>query len=141
MLNEDRIKVMTDLAVFEKKHGRENEIASRYYKGDYISYNMIWSAIMSTIAFGIGLLLFFGINFETYMEQMHKMNLPQQGKNIIILYVVFLTIMLTISYFVYRRRYMRARKGLKKYCDKLHELEKIYNEELHREHSRPKQED
>lgn len=141
MLNEDRIKVMTDLAVFEKKHGRENEIAARYYKGDYISYNLIWTAIMSTIAFGLGLLLFFGVNFETYMAQMHKMDLPQQGKNIVVLYVVFMAVMLTVSYFVYRRRYMQAKKGLKKYCDKLHELEKIYNEELHREHSRPKQED
>lgn len=141
MLNEDRIKVMTGLAVFEKEHGKENEIASRYYKGDYISYHMIWTAIMSTIAFGLGLLLFFGLNFETYMEKMHTMNLLEQGKNIVVLYVVFLVVMLTIAYFWYRNRYRRAKKGLQVYCDKLHDLEKIYNSEIHREHSRPKQED
>lgn len=140
MLNEDRIKVMTRLAVFEKEHGRENEIASRFYKADYISYYMIWTGIMTTIAYVLGLGLFFALNFERYMENMHKMHLWEQGKIMIAIYVIILTAMLMLSWFIYRRRYKKAKKGLEEYCDLLHELEKIYNSERHREHIKTRQE-
>lgn len=141
MLSEDRIRVMTRLAVFEKEHGKENEIASKYYKSDYISYHMIWTGIMTTIAFVLGLLLYFGLNFEHYMEKMHTMNLPEQGKIIVVLYVICLIAMLMISYFIYRKKYMQAQKCLKKYCAQLHELEKIYNREGRKSHMRQKQEE
>lgn len=139
MLNEDRIKVMTRLAVCEKAHGKEYEIASRYYKNDYISYNMIWTAVMTTIAYALCLLLYFLLNFEGYMEHMHTMNLLEQGKIIIILYLCVLSVMLIISWFLYRRRYIRAHRELKKYCEQLHDLEKIYNQE-HRDYMKQRQE-
>ncbi len=139
MLSEDRIKVMTKLAVFEKEHGKENEIASKFYKNDYVSYNMIWTGVMTTIAYGLGLVVFFWLNFEGYMEHMHTMHLVEQGKIMIVLYLCVLAVMLILSWFLYRKRYVNARKGLKEYCDKLHELEKIYNQE-HREYMRQRQE-
>lgn len=139
MLNEERIKVMTRLAVFEKEHGKENAVASKFYKSDYIGYNMLWTAIMTTIAYALGLALFFALNFEEYMAKLHKMNLIEQAKIVIVLYVMILTVMLMISYFLYRKRYHKAQKGLKKYCGMLHDLEKLYNSERHRE--KTKQED
>lgn len=143
MLNEERIKVMTRLAVFEKEHGKENEIASKFYKNDYISYHMIWTGIMTTLAYGLGLLLFFLLNYESYMEQMHKMNLFEQGKILIILYICVLVIMETVAWIVYKRKYAAALKSLKEYCDRLHQLERIYNQERHREreYMKQKQED
>lgn len=135
MLNEDRIRVMTRLAAFEKEHAKENESASRFYKGDYISYNMIWAGIMATIAFLCGLGIFFFLNFDTYMANMHKMDLFGQGKIIIMLYIVFLAAVLTISYFIYRKRYLTAQKRLNEYCGMLHDLERIYNNERHREYT------
>lgn len=141
MLSEDKIKVMTKLAVFEKEHGKENEIASKYYKSDYISYHMIWTGIMTTVAYGLGLLLYFGLNFEQYMAKMHTMNLPEQGKVIVALYAICLVAMLTISYFVYKRKYAQAQKCLKEYCAQMHELEKIYNSTRHRSHVRQKREE
>ena len=140
MLSEDRIKVMTRLAVYEKEHGKENEIASRFYKNDYVSYNMIWTGVMTTIAYGLGLLLYFLLNFEGYMKNMHTMNLVEQGKIVIVLYLCVLTVMLIVSWFFYRKKYVKASKGLKEYCDRLHELERIYNEESHREHMKQRQE-
>lgn len=140
MLSEDKIRVMTRLAVFEKEHGKENEVASRFYKNDYISYHMIWAGIMTTIAYGFGLLLFFLLNFDKYMGQMHTMDLVKQGKMMALIYVCVLVVMLTISWFVYKKRYAEAQKYLNQYCDELRELEKIYNKELKREHMRLKQE-
>ena len=37
MLNEDKVRQMTRLAVFETEKGRQADIASHYYKNDYIA--------------------------------------------------------------------------------------------------------
>lgn len=141
MLNEDRIRVMTRLAAFEKKHEKEIEIASTYYKGDYISYRVIWTGIMTTIAFMLGLGLYFAINFEYYMANMHKMNLVSKGQVVIILYIVCMAVMLSISFFVYRTRYRHAQKCVDEYIKRLRELERNYNNEKRREDLRRKQEE
>lgn len=135
MLNEDRIKVMTKLAIFEKEHGKENEIASKFYKGDYVSYYMVWTGVMTTIAYLLGLVGFFILNFEKYMENMHMMDLWGQAKIIISFYIGIVTAMVMISYFVYRKRYKNAQKRLQKYCDLLHDLEKNYNNERYKEYT------
>lgn len=141
MLNEDRIKEMTKLAVFEKEHEQEKEIAINYYRKDYVSYHMIWCGIMTTIAYFFCLVLYFALNYEDYMAHMHTMDLVNQGKIIVILYIILLVVMVTISYFIYKKRYKDAQRWMKEYCRRLHELERLYNSERHREYSKQKQED
>ena len=144
MLSEDRIKVMTKLAVFEKEHGKENEIASHYYKSDYISYHMIWTAIATTGAYLLMLVLYFAVNFDNYMENMHKMKLGDMaalGKNMIFLYIVLMVLMLMSSFFFYRKKYRSAQKGLEEYCRRLHDLERIYNSRRPKKRTTVRQED
>lgn len=40
MLNEDKIKLMTELALFEKKHASQMKTVNQYFKSDYISRNL-----------------------------------------------------------------------------------------------------
>lgn len=141
MLNEERIRAMTKLAVFEQEHGRENEIASKFYKNDYVSYQMIWTGIMTTIAFVLGTALYLGLNLEEYLNSMHTMDLIGQGKIAVVLYLAILVFMLIVSWFLYRKRYRNAQKSLKEYCEKLRELERIYNSERHKDYTKQKQED
>lgn len=136
MLNEERIHAMTKLAVFEQEHGKENEIASKFYKSDYVSYQMIWTGIMTTIAFALGIALYLGLNFEEYLSNMHKMDLIGQGKIVVVLYLAVLVFMLIVSWFLFRKRYRDAQKTLKEYCDKLRELERIYNSERHKDYTK-----
>lgn len=35
MLNEDKIKLMTELALFEKKHASQMKTVNQYFKSDY----------------------------------------------------------------------------------------------------------
>ena len=45
MLNEEKIRIMTGIAMFEKKAGRDILPASRYFKSDYVGGRMIRSFI------------------------------------------------------------------------------------------------
>ena len=51
MLNEDKIKLMTELALFEKKHASQMKTVNQYFKSDYISRNLLRGFISYIWAF------------------------------------------------------------------------------------------
>ena len=51
MLNEEKISLMTKLALYEQKEGKKQIPMSGYYKGDYVSLNVLNSTIIGTIAY------------------------------------------------------------------------------------------
>lgn len=126
MLNEDRIKLMTKLAIYEEKEGKEHIKVGSYYKNDYLSIHLIWTGITTTIAYALIVLLWVGYKIEYFMENIHKMNLPALGRGILLGYILFLIAFLVIAYFIYSRRYQRAKRSLKKYNNQLRTLDKMY---------------
>ena len=41
MLNENKIKMMTKMAIYEKNEGRQMIKNSRYFKGDYVAFGVL----------------------------------------------------------------------------------------------------
>ncbi|EHI60045.1 hypothetical protein, partial [Hungatella hathewayi] len=54
MLNEDKIKLMTSISMFEKKEGRRVFPMSRYFRGDYVSSHMVRSFVGYTFCWILG---------------------------------------------------------------------------------------
>ena len=50
MLNEEKIRLMTNMAMFEKKNGKAMNSGKNYFKSDYISRNMIRGFFSYTIS-------------------------------------------------------------------------------------------
>lgn len=129
MLNEERIKLMTKMASYEANEGKRNVSIGSYFRGDYISLQVIKSIISATIAFLIVFALFVFYDFEVFMSDIYKMDLLQFGKNVMIAYLVFVAIYAIISYLVYTYRYTKARKSLKMYYNNLKKLAYLYDKE------------
>ena len=68
MVNEERIKLMTRMAAYEKEGHKKNQKRVSYFKSDYISMQMLKSVIATTIAFGIMFGLYVLYDFESYKE-------------------------------------------------------------------------
>ena len=51
MLNEDKIKLMTGIAMFEKREGKRIFPVNRYFRSDYISRHMFRSFFSYTICY------------------------------------------------------------------------------------------
>ena len=113
MLDEDKIRVMTKLAVFEKKEGSKAEIASNYYKNDYISYNMIWTAISATAAYVliVGLCLF--CKMEYFLDHLQNISILHFVTLLIIIYILFVLVFEVVAFIVYRKKYNDAEKKVK----------------------------
>ena len=75
MVNEERIKLMTRMAAYEKEEHKKNRAIVGFFKSDYISMQMIKSMIASTLAFAIVFGLYVLYDFELFMKEIYKMDM------------------------------------------------------------------
>ncbi len=127
MLNEERVILMTKMASYEENEGRRNVNIGNYFRDDYISIQVIKSVLCATIAYLIVFALFVFYDFETFMQDIYKMDLLEFGKNVLFYYVVTVVSYGVLSYLVYSYRYTKAKKSLKRYYQNLKKLNSLYN--------------
>lgn len=87
MLNEEKIKIMNKLAMYEQGEGKKYLPVSRYYRSDYIGLAMIKNFFLVTIGYCLilaGIAAYFA---EYLIDNVHKMNLVSLGVEVILGYV------------------------------------------------------
>ena len=57
MINEERVKELYQMALYDKEHDSMEQKAGRYFKSDYISGQLVKSFITGTVAFAMLLVL------------------------------------------------------------------------------------
>lgn len=130
MLNEERIKLMTQMASYEENEGKKNVAIGSYFRSDYISLQVIKSVISATVAFAILCVMYVFYDFEAFMQNIYKIDLLVLGKRVLLLYVVFVALYALISYIIYAYRYNKAKGSLKRYYHHLKELSVMYDREI-----------
>ena len=126
MLNEERIILMTKMASYEENEGKKNMAIGRYFRSDYIGFQILKSIISATIAFVIVFGIFIFYDFEVFMQDIYKMDLLVFAKNVLIAYAVMVGGYALITYIVCLNRYNKAKQGLKCYYNNLKKLSGIY---------------
>ena len=79
MINEEKVKIMTKIAMYEQGKGRKYLPVSKYYRSDYIGLALIKNFFLVTIGYIMAVAavaVYFG---EYLMENLHKMNLVSMG--------------------------------------------------------------
>ena len=127
MLDEKRIRLMTQMAAYEANEGKKDIAINGYFRGDYISFQLLKSALYATAGFALGVIMYILYDLETFLEDFYKMDVVEFFKSIIGKYVLVLAIYMVISYFVYSYRYSRAKRHIKKYRTQLKQLMQMYD--------------
>ncbi len=127
MLNEERIRLMTRMAAYEEHEGRKDIAISGYFRGDYISFQLLKSAIYATVGFALAVAMYVLYNMETFLEDFYKMDIVEFLKDILSKYCLVIGIYLVISYFVYSYRYHKAKRHVKQYNQLLRALMQMIN--------------
>lgn len=129
MLNEQRVRQMTKLAMFEKENGRKIQPALQYNKKDYVSMRLsrgfISATILYVLIYSAGLILL----FTTVLENLHTFILILLLLIGVMLYIIFLYYYLHGVRRRARRDFQVAAKDLKKLQRDLQTLEEIYEAE------------
>ncbi len=129
MLNEEKIRLMTKLALYEQKEGKKDFPLSKYYRTDYLALKMINSAIVMSLGYIILLAVIVLINVEKLLSELVNMDLPAIGRNILIAYIILFVVNMTATYFIESYRFKKSRGNLNQYNGELKELHMIYKKE------------
>lgn len=127
VLNENKVKMMTKMAIYEKNEGKKMLRTAKYFKGDYVSLAVLKSTIATTFAFIIVALMVVMCNTESIIRQINSMDYAALGKKIVVYYVLALIVYAVISGIYSAYQYDKTRSGIKKYVMRLNKLERFYN--------------
>lgn len=129
MLNNQKIKKMHKLAVYESGVGKKHLAVSNYYRSDYIGLALIKNFFLTTIGYGILLMIYLGYKSEYLMENIHKMNLVLFAAKIIGLYLVMIVGYSILTYVYSSVKYAKAQDGIQEYYKGLTQMKKFYDKE------------
>lgn len=131
MVNEEKVRVMTGIALIETKYGKDEVKEGGYFRSDYIRFRVTSAMWHITVGYFF-LLLLIGIYHADYLFK-NVASLPYglMGAIILVTYILFMIIAGTGSYVYYTREYIRKRRILEEYCRQLDALSGFYqkNEE------------
>ena len=127
MLNENKVKMMTKMAIYEKNEGRRMLKTARYFKSDYIAFGILKTLITTSIAYIIMLIMYVLYNMESIIKDINMIDYTEVGTNLIIGYVAMIAVFSAIAFVVYGKQYDNSRNGLKRYFSRLNKLERFYN--------------
>lgn len=128
MISEEKVRYMTKMAAFENREGKKCEPMKKYFRGDYISLQMIKSFFTGSIAYLAVIALVCVCNLETILDNLDTIDYLELGKNMLLLYGSCMVVYLIITYVVYQLRYSAGRKKLKVFYSQLRKVEKIAEE-------------
>lgn len=129
MVNEEKVKLMTKMALYEKKEGSEDFRISAYYKKDYVSYNTILTIILVTIGYAICAGLLFFILIETMMAKMDLTALITAGGLVVAGYIILVVLYVLKSRKYYGEKHIEARNRVKQFNRYLTRLDRMYERE------------
>lgn len=133
MLNNKKIRNMTKLAIYEQKEGREDIKLSKFYKTDYVRYNLLKTCISVTVAYLLVLLMIVVYYSEFIISEAVTLDYMSLGVKILAFYIILITTYIIGSVIGSNLKYERSRSRLARYYRRLKNLDKL-NRENDREH-------
>lgn len=128
MINNSKVKLMTKLAVYEKKHKDDIEI-SKYSKSDYVRLNLIKNVLSATVAYILVLVIVGLYQMEYLIANAVTLDYKNLGIKILGFYCIVLIVFVLSGLLISSVQYSKAMKRLNKYLKRLRILKKYYDEQ------------
>ena len=128
MINNEKVKLMTKLAIYEKNNEEDIKL-SKYYKVDYVKHNVFKTIISVSIAYIciLGLIVFY--NMEYFLANAFKLDYTIIGVQVVSSYLMTLIVFSLFSFLFYANKVKGSRERLVKYNSNLKKLSNMYDEE------------
>ena len=129
MLNEDKVKLMSKMALFEATEGKKALETDKYSKRDFIFVQVIKTWVLSTVGFGMVFLLTLLLCVDAIAVVLASVSLSIILVLIVALYL--LCIILSVIFARHRaiRDYEDARETMSGYKECVKQLSGMYDEE------------
>ena len=122
MLNVEKIRLMTQLSIYDRKEGKAIRDVSRYFKGDYLSRRMFMALVHYTLCFILVSMLLMLINVEELLMHLNIPFIVAAARVLLFIYVLGFVGMMAFSYVRYARAYDDLHRKSLYYMAKLDKL-------------------
>lgn len=126
MINEEKVALMTKLAIYEQHEEKKDIPLTRFYEEDYVKLGCLRTAISSTFGYFVFIAAYIYMNNEELLAKINEIDYFAMAKNLITGYLITLVVFFIFAFFVYTFRYQKARKGLMQYNQNLKRLMRLY---------------
>lgn len=128
MIAKDKIRTMSRMAIFESsKEGKEALGTIRFFRTDYIRWEILKTVVSVTIGYAIVLGLVILYHLEYLIKNATKLNYTSLGFRILGIYLILLIIYITFTMMTAVYRYRQSRRRYLGYERQIKELAKIYD--------------
>jgi len=115
MVNKDKIRLMTDLALFERKNRNTVLKVNGYYRYDYYIWNLLLAFFRYTLCFLFLFVLYLALKYDELFYNINLNGILESLKPIGNKYLMGLCIYLLIALLISIYRYRKAGKGILQY--------------------------
>ena len=129
MINRDRVRTMTRLAIYEEGQGVQDDKMNGYFKNDYIVSHLVGSFISGTIAFLFVVVLYCSYYYDTLMIRVFENRIAGLVTTAVTLYAAFMIFFIAVTFFVYKQRFNATRGRINRYRKRLDHLKESYDRE------------
>ena len=119
MVNEERIKQLFKIAVYEQTEEKEHREAGQFYRSDYIGKEVVKSFFTGSIAYALMAALWAISNWDMVMHQINTLEIIDTFVAMVVIYIIFLAGYIFVTALVYYNRYKRSKKKLDGYIQNL----------------------
>lgn len=130
MVREENVKLMSKIAIYEKRDGKAEIPMSGYYKSDYVRMNILKSVVSATIAFVIVAAVIVLYKLDYLLANYYKIDYKSLGIGILALYAVFVLVYWLVARILYALRYENARPNIIEYNHNLKKLQEESQKEI-----------
>ena len=125
MVREEKVKLMTKIAIYEKHQGKTEIPMHEYYKGDYVRIHTLKAVIFATAAFAIILALLAVYKLDYILANVIKIDYRRTAIIIGLIYAVWILVYWLSARILYAKRYENSRSNIIIYN---HHLKKLQEE-------------
>lgn len=126
MVNREKVRLMTELSLFRRKNEPVFQI-TKYFRYDYIVWHMLLAGVRFTFCAGIVAALFVIFDSESFFYNINLSGIAQTLEQYFFYYISGLVVYEIISFFIYRRRYDKARSLTRYYNTGLRRLARRFD--------------
>lgn len=129
MVREEDVKLMSRIAIYEKRQGRSEIPVNSFYKGDYVRWNALKNVVSATITFVLIAAIVIVYKLDYILANVLKLDYKRLGMYLLAVYAVWVCVYWLIARVLYAKRYEDARPNIIIYNHRLKKLQEIRQKE------------
>lgn len=129
MLNEEKIRLMARLEVYEEGLGVGDGRTAGYFRNDYVLSGMVGSFVAGTLAWGICAIVYCGYFFEQIFYSVYENSLDVYLHLALKSYILFILFFLVATFLIYYKRSAAFTRRRRMYGQDLDALMEICDQE------------